>query len=153
MKEMEHPRNVEGYASFDDLVDKIIEKDHVRRFLEELADDISRQADGDSSRGRTRLAGRLYNTSEKLYTAAGMINQGNDSGYAHDLVGKVGNMQYDCIAEIIEKFAERITRKGLALLDEDRKRCEKLVDTAENIAYAQDELLEAWKICEKYMRD
>jgi len=149
---MKHPINVEGYASFDELVDDMIRNDYVRIFLEELSDDMKRQGDNDFSDGKTTLAGRLGNASNYLSSAARNMERGRNPGSMKEVTGRVGIMQYDCVARVVGEFAERITEKGLDLWGEDRYRAESLVDAAENLNYAHDELMAAWEICEKYMQ-
>jgi hypothetical protein len=43
--------------------------DQTSLFIEKLADDITRQADADFARGRTKLSKKLYATAEELYKA------------------------------------------------------------------------------------
>ena len=148
---MKHPRNIDGFACFDDLVDEITANDHIRRFLEELADDLCRQGDEDYSKGRKKLAGRLYDTGENLYYAARKMDSGRDSQKLPGLAQKVGVMQYDCVAMIIEKFAEKNVRQGLYYLDLERRKAENLIDIADDLVNAYDSMMSAWKICERYM--
>lgn len=67
-----HPRHVEGFEGpLEELAKNIgnMTYDRVEEFIGELADDIKRQADADSARGRKNLARELYATAEILYWA------------------------------------------------------------------------------------
>ena len=67
-----HPRTVEGFeGSLDELARSIgnMTYDQTSSFIEKLADDIKRQADADSARGRKKLASELYATANELYQA------------------------------------------------------------------------------------
>ena len=43
--------------------------DYTSSFIESLADDIMKQADADSARGRGKLSSKLYETANELYQA------------------------------------------------------------------------------------
>lgn len=67
-----HPRYVEGYkGSLEQLAEAIgnMAYDQTASFIEKLADDLKRQADADSARGRRKLASELYATANELYEA------------------------------------------------------------------------------------
>ncbi|MDP3990390.1 MAG: hypothetical protein Q8Q01_04250 [archaeon] len=67
-----HPRYVEGFeGSLEQLANAVgnMTYDQTASFIEKLADDIKRQADADSARGRIKLASELYATAERLYKA------------------------------------------------------------------------------------
>lgn len=69
---MKHPTTVTGYnGSLDELAKAIgnMQYDKTAEFIEKLADDIKRQADADTQKGRAQLASRLYQTAEELYSA------------------------------------------------------------------------------------
>ena len=72
MSKPKHPVSVEGYnGSLEDLAKAAgnMRYDCTAEFIEKLADDIKRQADSDSAKGRARLAERLYFTAQELYRA------------------------------------------------------------------------------------
>ena len=67
-----HPSHVEGYeGTLEELANAVgnMTYDQTATFIENLAEDINRQADADLKRGRIKLANELYNTAEKLYQA------------------------------------------------------------------------------------
>ena len=67
-----HPTHVEHYAgSLEELAKAIgnMTYDQTASFIEKLANDIHRQADADSKKGRIKLASELYLTADKLYQA------------------------------------------------------------------------------------
>jgi molybdenum-dependent DNA-binding transcriptional regulator ModE len=67
-----HPLTVEGFTgSLDALAQSVgnMQYDQTAAFIETLADDIQRQADADSARGRKKLAAQLYATAQELYKA------------------------------------------------------------------------------------
>jgi len=67
-----HPRNVEGFeGSLEQLAKTVgdMAYDQTASFIEKLADDIKGQADNDKSKGRVKLASRLYAVAEQLYKA------------------------------------------------------------------------------------
>jgi len=67
---IKHPRRVRGYrGSLEQLAKNIgnMSYDQTLAFVGHLADDINRQADADSSRGRKKLASKLYSAARKLY--------------------------------------------------------------------------------------
>ena len=67
-----HPDYVLGFeGTIEELAKNIgnTRYDILEDFLTALADDISRQADGDKARGREKLAGELYETARRLYQA------------------------------------------------------------------------------------
>lgn len=69
---MRHPNHVVGFeGTHKELAERIGNMDYAsgRDFLAHLAKDIRRQADGDSGRGRPRLAARLYETAAHLESA------------------------------------------------------------------------------------
>jgi len=74
----EHPRHVEGFnGSLDQLAAAIgnMTYDKAAEFIEYLADDMKRQADADSARGRPKLAAELYATADELYQARDRMNE------------------------------------------------------------------------------
>lgn len=69
---IKHPRDIEGYeGSLAQLAKDVgnMQYDQTASFIEELADDITRQADADLGRGNSKLADKLYATANKLYEA------------------------------------------------------------------------------------
>ena len=73
-----HPTNVKGFeGSLEELAKNIgnMTYDRTALFIEELAEDIKRQADADLGRGRKKLATQLYETSDKLYQAKDLMNE------------------------------------------------------------------------------
>lgn len=72
-----HPREVEGFEGLLDQLAKSIGSmayEQTAYFIRKLADDIKRQADADSARGRIKLASELYSTANKLYEAKERID-------------------------------------------------------------------------------
>ncbi|MEK6940474.1 MAG: hypothetical protein AABW49_01070 [Nanoarchaeota archaeon] len=72
-----HPQEVEGFkGSLDQLVKSIgnMTYDQTALFIGKLADEIKRQADADSARGRTKLASELHATADELYHARDKMN-------------------------------------------------------------------------------
>jgi len=68
----EHPRTVEGFeGTLAKLAGSIgnMTYDLTASFIGELADDITKQADADSARGRKKLSSELYSTAKELYEA------------------------------------------------------------------------------------
>ncbi len=68
----EHPREAKGFeGTLRELANSIgnMTYDKTASFIGELADDITRQADADSARGREKLSSTLYATAEELYQA------------------------------------------------------------------------------------
>lgn len=73
-----HPSNVAGFkGSIADLAKKVgnLSYDSLELFLADLAADLERQADADNSRGRTKLAERLYETSGRVYQAKDAMHE------------------------------------------------------------------------------
>ena len=69
---LRHTNRVEGFeGTHEELARRIGNMDYesVRLFIDALAKDIRRQADGDSGRGRPRLAARLYETAAYFESA------------------------------------------------------------------------------------
>jgi propanediol dehydratase small subunit len=67
-----HPKYVKGFnGSLDDLAKAVgnMTYDQTASFLEKLADDLKKQADGDYAKGRTKLSSELYKTAEQIYIA------------------------------------------------------------------------------------
>ena len=66
----------EGYnGSLDDLAKAVgnMRYDCTAEFIEKLADDIQRQADSDNTKGRAKLAKKLYFTAQGLYYARDIL--------------------------------------------------------------------------------
>ncbi len=72
-----HPRTVTNFTgTLDELAQSIgnMAYDQTARFIEKLADNIQRQADGDFKRGRIKLAYELSQTTQTLYEARNKMN-------------------------------------------------------------------------------
>jgi molybdenum-dependent DNA-binding transcriptional regulator ModE len=75
-------------------------------------------------------------------------------GSLNQLAKSVGNMSYDKTAEFILELAD----KFLAQSEKDFKRgrtrlVSRLIETADALYRAHDEMSEAWRICKPYMKD
>jgi propanediol dehydratase small subunit len=67
-----HPREIKEFAgNLDELAQKVgnLQYDCTASFIESMADDFQRQADKDYSKGRKKLALKLYETAQRLYSA------------------------------------------------------------------------------------
>lgn len=70
---VKHPKYVEGYqGSLEELARAVgnMAYDQTASFIEKLADDLKRQADSDSEKGREQLASKVKAATEELYKAA-----------------------------------------------------------------------------------
>jgi molecular chaperone GrpE (heat shock protein) len=70
-----HPKTVVGFSgTLDELAISVgnMQYNQTAAFIENLANDLRRQADADFARGRQKLAAELYATADKL-------NQARDS--------------------------------------------------------------------------
>jgi len=180
-----HPDYVEGYGgSINELAELIsnMQYDKMALFIKYLADDLTRQAESDLGRKRSRpnLASMLYLTADELDTAASkmssvaniyqeyvhstqddsidVINRSSSiegySGIMTELAKSVGNMTYNKTAFFIDSLANNICEFVMDSEEFTEEFTIKLSATVIALYNAASDMNSAWnKICKHYMQE